>query len=335
MSNPQLPVVGITHNKAFPVEREVVRRSLDSLAVIRMIEMPSGTMSAVEEALAIDRLRDVVAVLFRPGVLSRNMLAQCHALRLIAVHGAGVDKVDLQAASDLGITVTNAPGANAIGVAELAIALAVTLVRQIGPMASATKSGLWDEARQQGTELAGKTLGILGVGHVGSKVASRALGFEMVVHAYDPAYAADQLAIKGIRWMPFEQVLETADVLSLHVPLDARTYHLLDEPALRRMKPGAYLLNLSRGPVIDETALVQALRDGRLAGAALDVREEEPPGGNDSLRSLPNVIVTPHVGGSTHEALARIAQVCADEIARFLRDEPPVNVVVMPTRTTG
>jgi D-3-phosphoglycerate dehydrogenase len=332
MTNPR-PVVGITHNQAFPVDHPVVRQTLGSLADVKMIEMPTGELTRAEEAVAAEEMRGVVALLFRPGSLSRDLLKQCPKLKMIAVHGAGYDKIDLQAARELGITVTNAPGANATGVAELAIALAVALVREFIPVSDATKQGLWNEARRQGTELAGKTLGILGVGHVGSRVASRALAFEMNVIAYDPAYTPEQFAAKGIRWRPFDEVVGSADILTLHVPLEAKTLHLLDERAVSRMKHGAYLLNLARGPVIDEKAVERALREGRLAGAAFDVRADEPPDASDTLRTLPNVIVTPHIGGSTDEALTRIARACAEEMSRFLRGEPMVNVVLSPIAT--
>jgi D-3-phosphoglycerate dehydrogenase len=328
------PIVGITYNKAFPVDDAVVRKTLDTLADVRMIEMATGELTESEEATAAEQMKDVMVVLFRPGTLGRSLLMQCPNLRMIAVHGAGYDKVDLQAAAELGITVTNAPGANATGVAELVIAVAVVLVREFMPVAEATKRGMWNEARRQGTELAGKTLGILGVGHVGSRVACRALAFEMEVIAYDPAYTSEQLASRGIRLRSFDEVIESADILTLHVPLEEKTFHLLDEKAVSRMKRGAYLLNLARGPVVDEKAVEQALRDGRLAGAAFDVREQEPHAAIDSLRELPNVIVTPHIGGSTDEALSRIAQACADEIGRFLRGEPLVNVVLSPVTTS-
>jgi phosphoglycerate dehydrogenase-like enzyme len=329
--NKQRPVVGITYNQAFPVNDGVVRKTLGSLADVRMIEMPTGDLTESEEALAADQMQDVVAVLFRPGTLGRNLLMQCPNLRMIAVHGAGFDKIDLPTAVERGVTVTNAPGANATGVAELTLAVAVALIRGLIPVSEATKTGMWNEARRQGTELAGKTLGILGVGQVGSRVASRALAFEMNVIAYDPAYTAEQLVSRGIERRSFNEVIESADILTLHVPLEEKTFHLLDEKAISRMKRGAYLLNLARGPVVDERAAERALRDGRLAGAAFDVREHEPHAEVDSLRTLPNVIVTPHIGGSTDESLARIAQVCADEIGRFLRGEPPVNVVLSPT----
>jgi D-3-phosphoglycerate dehydrogenase len=325
-----LPVVGITYNDAFPVEDGAVRRALQSLAEVKMIEMPSGKLTAAEEVTAAAEMRDVVAVLFRPGSLSRNLLSACPKLRFIAVHGAGFDEIDLQAAADLGITVTNAPGANAIGVAELAIAMAVSLLRHLMPVSAATKQGEWDKARQGGEELAGKTLGILGVGHVGSRVARRALAFDMRVVAYDPAYTPEQFAERGIQWMPLDEVCAAADLLTLHVPLDSTTVHLLNADRIRLMKPGSFLLNMARGPVIDEVAVEEALRDGRLRAAALDVRENEPPSAGDTLRTLPNVIVTPHIGGSTQEALVRIAEICAAEIRRFLLGEAPMNVIPLP-----
>ena len=243
--NKQRPVVGITYNQAFPVDDGVVRKSLASLADVRMIEMPTGDLTESEEAVAAKHMKDVVAVLLRPGALSRALLTQCPNLRMIAVHGAGYDKIDLPTAAERGITVTNTPGANATGVAELAIAAAIALIRELIPVAEATKGGMWNQARRQGTELAGKTLGILGVGNVGGRVASRALAMEMKVVAFDPAYTPEQLAARGIEWRPSDDVIASADILTLHVPLDDTTFHLLDERAVSRMKRGAYLLNLA------------------------------------------------------------------------------------------
>jgi phosphoglycerate dehydrogenase-like enzyme len=156
-------------------------------------------------------------------------------------------------------------------------------------------------------------------------VARLALAFDMRVVAHDPAYTPEQFAARGIDWLPFAAVLEAADILTLHVPLDSSTANLVDDAALRSMKTGAFLLNLARGGILDEVALEASLRAGRLAGAALDARPVEPPGTGDTLRSLPNVIVTPHIGGSTAESLSRMAAMCAVEIRRFLVGEPPIN----------
>jgi D-3-phosphoglycerate dehydrogenase len=324
-----LPVVVITHNEAYPVEDEVVRRSLDGLAEIRMLEMPTERLTSVQEAEIAAQLQGVVVLMLRPGYLPRSMLIRCPDLRFVAMHAAGVDKVDLDAASELGITVTHAPGGNAIGVAELTIAMALTLIRQIMSTAAATKAGQWNEARQSGTELHGKTLGIIGVGRIGGLVAQLALAFGMHVVANDPAYSPQQFAEHGLRWLPLEGVLESADIVTLHVPLDVSTANLLDEKALRHMKPGAFLLNLARGGILDERALEEALREGRIAGAALDARDIEPPDREDTLRTLPTVIVTPHIGGSTQESLTRMAEMCSIEIRRFLEGEPPLHVAAL------
>ncbi len=321
-----LPVVVITHNAAYPVEDQVVRRSLDGFAEVRMLEMPTERLTADQEAEVASQLQGVVALMMRPGYLPRSMLLRCPDLRFVAMHAAGVDKVDLEAASELGITVTHAPGGNAMGVAELTIAVALMLVRQLVPTAIATKAGEWNEARRSGTELRGKTLGIIGVGRIGSLVARLALAFDMRVVANDPAYTPDQFSERGLLWLTFERVLEAADIVTLHVPLDATTANLLDDAAIRRMKPGAFLLNLARGGLIDEAALERALRAGHLSGAALDAREFEPPDRDDTLRALPNVIVTPHIGGSTQESLTRMAEMCSIEIRRFLEGESPLNV---------
>jgi len=320
-----LPTVGITYNAAYPVEDGVVRRALEGLAQIRMIEMPTERLDDDQEAAVAATLRGVTALLVRPGYLPRSLLVRCHELRFIAMHAAGVDKVDFRATAELGITVTYAPGGNALGVAELTIAMALLLVRQLVPTISATKEGMWNQARRAGTELSGKTLGIIGVGRIGSLVAERALAFGMHVVGNDPAFEPEEFAARGLLWLPLDAVLESADLVTLHVPLDPSTAKMLDAAALRRMKPGAFLLNLARGGVLDESALEAALLDGHIAGAALDARETEPPPSVDTLRSLPNVIVTPHIGGSTDESLTRMAEMCAVEIQRFLVGKPPIN----------
>jgi phosphoglycerate dehydrogenase-like enzyme len=329
-----LPTVGITHNDAYPVEDGIVRAALAGLAKIRMVEMPTERLAGDQEAAVAAALRGVTALMVRPGYLPRSLLVRCPDLRFIAMHAAGVDKVDFQATADLGITVTHAPGGNAVGVAELTIAMALMLIRQLIPTAAATRHGMWNDARRAGTELSGKTMGIIGVGRIGSLVAERALAFGMRVVAHDPAYTPEQFATRGIRWLPFEAVLESADLLTLHVPLDPSTANLVDAAALGRMKAGAFLLNLARGGILDEDALEVALREGRVAGAALDARQMEPPPVGDTLRALPNVIVTPHIGGSTAESLTRMAEMCALEIRRFLVGEPPINDASLASAAT-
>jgi D-3-phosphoglycerate dehydrogenase / 2-oxoglutarate reductase len=319
-----LPKVGVTQNRSYPVRLDVVERVLAGVAEVVPIEVGGRGLAGDD---LVPRLRGFQAVIVRPGSLSAADLKALPELRHVAVHGVGFDRVDVDAAAALGIVVTNAAGTNAKSVAELTIAMAVALVRRFVRMDAEIRAGRWTESRWIGTELAGKRLGILGVGNVGSRVASRALAFEMEVAAYDPAYSPAQLAERGILGLGAEEVVATADLLTVHVPLDSTTRHLVSAAALASMKPGAYLLNLSRGPVVDERALLEALRSGRLAGAALDVRELEPPDLADEIGGLPNVIQTPHIGGSTVEAAARMAEACARDVAAVLRGEAPEHPV--------
>lgn len=322
-------IVGVTCNSAYPVRIDAVRRIIGDLAEVQPVEVPGWTLRPDEEARFAEALQEMVCVLARPGTFSRSLLARLPDLQHIAVHGAGYDKIDVDAATELGIQITNAPGANATSVAELTLGLCVVLARRVVSMTNALHVGQWGEARGElGLELAGRRLGILGVGQVGSRVAALGRAFGMDVVAYDPAYTPAEFQARGITWLPTEEVVRTADFLTLHVPLDTTTRRMIDARLLGSMRRGAYFLNLSRGPVVDEAALAEALVSGQLAGAALDVREHEPPGAGDILRGLPNVILTPHIGGSTDGALERIAEVCAHDMAAVLLGRPvayPVN----------
>lgn len=327
--------VGVTNNPAFPVEIDVVREVVGSAAEVVSLEVPGWALSPGEENQFIALLEPMTCVLQRPGTFSRHVLESLPKLRHIAVHGAGYDKIDLEAATERGVQVTNAPGANALSVAELVTGLIVVLLRNVIVTANGVAAGKWGEVRKTGYEASGRCLGILGVGHVGSQVAIRAQAMGMRVVAYDPAYTPQEFAARGIEWIPSDEVFASADVLTLHVPLDGTTRHLVNERTLSLMKSGSYLLNLSRGPVVDEAALKGALVSRHIVAAALDVREKEPPPDGDELRNLPNVVLTPHIGGSTDGALKRIAQMCAEEMVRVLSDQPvlwPVNQLA--TRAT-
>jgi D-3-phosphoglycerate dehydrogenase len=325
-----MTAVGVTCNPAFPVDMDAVRETIGGLAEVVAVEVPGWALSEGEEEGFIAKLQPMTCVLQRPGTFSAHVLSSLPRLRHIAVHGAGFDKIDLEAATELGVQVTNAPGANALSVAELVVGLMVVMLRNLLVTANGVARGQWGEVRKTGFELAGKRLGILGVGHVGAQVASRALALGMEVVAYDPAYTPEQFRARGLTWLPSDEVIASADILTLHVPLDSGTRHLINGRTIALMKPGAYFLNLSRGPVVDEAALEPALRSGHIKAAALDVREKEPPGEGDRLRGLPNVILTPHIGGSTDGSLHRIAKMCAEEMVRILTEQPvmwPVNRV--------
>jgi phosphoglycerate dehydrogenase-like enzyme len=226
-------------------------------------------------------------------------------LKLVQLLSAGYDRVDVEAARKAGVPVANNGGANAIAVAEHAIMLMLAVLKRLVRLHNDVVAGRWrapDTADARIYELAGKTLGIVGLGNIGRKVARRAAAFDMRVRYYDIArLTEDQEDALGVRFVLLEELLRTADVVSLHVPLDDATRHMLSDRQFAMMKPGAILVNTCRGPVVDEAALHRALTEGTLAGAGLDVLVEEPPAARHPLFGLPSVTLTPHSAGPTWE----------------------------------
>src|SRR5512138_194051 len=217
----------------------------------------------------------------------------------------------LEAAPRRGVLVVNTPGGSSVAVAELALGLLLAVVRHVVEATESLKAGRWEKKRFQGTELDGKTLGVVGIGNVGSALSARARALGMKVVAYDPFIGAEAAARMGARLLPLDALWGEADVVSLHVPLTDQTRGLVDRAVLSRMRRGAVLLNCARGGLVDEEALAEALREGRLAGAAFDVFAEEPPPPDHPLLKLPNVVVTPHLGASTVEAQTSVAREAA------------------------
>lgn len=250
-----------------------------------------------------------------------ELLARAPALRVVGRLGVGLDNIDMAACKSRGITVFPATGANALAVAEYVIMAAMLLLRGILPASAQVAAGRWPRAAfSNGREAAGKTLGLIGFGDIGRLTASLAAGIGMNVVATDPAVAPDSPVWRDrkVRAVALEALLAEADVVSLHVPLTTGTRGLLDAARIGLMKPDAVLINTSRGGVVDEAALAQALREGRLAGAALDVFQEEPLPAGSPLADVPNLILTPHVGGLTREANQRVSSMVAERVSRFL-----------------
>ena len=236
--------------------------------------------------------------------VTEKVIQSCSKLKVISRSGAGYDRVDIEAAKKMGIPVTNTPGVNAQAVGELAFALILSIARKIPYLDTKTRVGKW--VRSTGMELKGKTLGIIGLGAIGKVVATCGQGFHMNLIAYDPyidnAYCKEQ----NIKACSFDEVIQQADVISLHLPLNEQTRHIIGRNAIAGMKPGAILVNTSRGGIIDEDAAFEALQSGRLGGLGLDAFETEPP--EDSpLFGLDNVVVTPHTGAHTKEATLNMA----------------------------
>ena len=266
-------------------------------------------------------MENVDAVLVRSATkITRDSLARAGRLSVIGRAGVGVDTIDVDAATERGIAVLTAPSGNTISAAELTFALLLALVRRVAAADRSMKSGAWDRKSFTGTELYGKTLGLVGAGRIGSEVARRARAFGMRVVAFDPYLAPERAAELEIELAPLEQVVERADAITVHVPLTDATHGLLDAAMLARTKRGAVIVNCARGGIVDEPALIAALRDHRLGGAALDVYEQEPLPADHPLRGLDNVLLTPHLGASTAEAQRNVALEIADAVRSALAD---------------
>jgi len=251
-------------------------------------------------------------------------------LRVIGRAGTGVDNVDVEAATRAGIVVMNVPGGNTVSAAEHTLSLLLALARQI-PLADASvKAGRWERGKFVGTELHGKTLGIIGVGKVGREVGRRARSFGMEIIGYDPFLSEELMEKSKIRYVHLEDLFRRADFITVHTPLTPQTRYLVGAKELATCKPGVRIVNCARGGIVDEKAIAEALRAGRIAGAAFDVYEQEPPK-DLPFRDLPNVICTPHLAASTEEAQERVAVDIADQICDYLRDGTARNAVNLTT----
>jgi D-3-phosphoglycerate dehydrogenase len=253
--------------------------------------------------------------------IDRAALQSADRLKVIARYGVGVDSVDLQAAREKGIVVTNTPGANSVSVAELALGLMLALARCIPEADRAVHKG--EFPRYTGVSLEGKTIGILGLGAIGKQLARRLAGFDCQILAFDPCADAGFAASHNLTLMPLEDVLKTSDFISLHMPLLPETRGLVNREFLGRIKKGAFLVNTSRGEAIDEQALFEALSSGHIRGAALDAFTVEPPDPSHPLLSLPQVIATPHLGAQTDGATSNMGWMAFNDCLAVLRGEEP------------
>jgi D-3-phosphoglycerate dehydrogenase len=261
--------------------------------------------------------------------VTRQVIEAGKRLQVVGRAGTGVDNIDLEAATERGIVVVNAPLGNTISAAEHTIALMFALARQLPQAYNSLRAGRWERQRFVGTELRGKTLGLIGMGQVGSEVARRARGLEMRVIAHDPYVSPDRAQSMGVELVSLDELLQQADVISLHMRLTPSTRDYLGAEQLAKVKPGVRIINTARGELIDENALIQAIDAGRVAEAAIDVFREEPPG-ESPLLTHPRILVTPHLGASTEEAQERAALDVAQEVLAVLRGEPPRYAVNAP-----
>jgi len=258
--------------------------------------------------------------------VTARVIAAGTKLKAVGRAGAGVDNIDIQAASERGILVMNTPGGNANAVAELAVGMMFALTRKLLSTAEGMKAGRWEKKGYQGGELAGKTLGLVGIGQVGARVARKAAALNMRVLAYDPFVKAEQAQEMGVELCEFDRLYGQSDYISLHLPRNERTAGMIDGDAFERMKPGVFLINCARGGIVVEADLLQALEQGRVAGAGIDVYEKEPPE-DWSLAEHPAVIATPHIGAATGEAQVLVAEMIGRQIGQYLSEGRVVHAV--------
>jgi D-3-phosphoglycerate dehydrogenase len=277
-----------------------------------------------EERL-IELLADVDGAIVGVVPLTARVLENAPKLKVVSAHGVGVDHIDVEAAARHGVIVANCPGTNDQAVADLAIGLMIAIARKIPSVDRELRRGHW--GRHGGSELWNKTLGLIGLGRIGRGVAKRALGFDMRVLAYDPYVSQEQVRSLDVRLTSFDEVIAASDFLSLHAVLNDETRNMMGAAQFRVMKSSAYLINTSRGGLVDEAALYQALIEGQIAGTALDTFVNEPPLGSPLLQ-LDNLVVTPHIGAHTKEAIERVGVLAAQNVVQALQMGEPVYRVV-------
>ena len=270
----------------------------------------------------LEQLEDARAIIVRNRTrVDKELLDRAPGLRVVGRLGVGLDNIDLDECASRGVTVCPATGANDLAVAEYAIASALMLLRRVWSISGRMIAGEWPRTESMGRETSGRRLGLIGFGAIARQVASRAQGLGMIVAAYDPYLPAEDVAWESVSRLALEALAEHSDVVSIHVPLSNETRHLVDADLIARMPAGAILINTSRGGVVDEDALVAALRTGHLGGAALDVFEDEPLDAASGKRfdGVPNLLLTPHIAGITEESNLRVSQVTAENVLRHLQ----------------
>lgn len=291
-------------------------------AILKSKNIAFDDQNGIDKEALLACIADYDAMIIRGRTkVTAEVLANAKKLKVVGRAGVGVDNIDLNAAKEKGIIVVNSPLATTIAVAEHALALMLAMVREIPKADSGMKTGIWYKKEIKGAELNGKTLGVIGFGNIGSTVGKYAKTFGMRVIAYDLIASAEQIKKNGGEPVSFDELLQQADFITLHVPLTDTTRHMLNEGTIAKMKDGVRIISAARGGVIDENALLKALESGKVAFAALDVFEKEPP--EDSpLVKHPHLIATPHIGGQTKEAQQRAAVDIVNEVVAALNDEP-------------
>lgn len=305
------------------VAEKISESGLAALAESCEVDVALG----VERAELMGRLADAAGLIVRSATdVDAELIAASPALRVIGRAGIGVDNIDVDAATEAGIIVVNAPQANIISAAEHALALLLSQARNVARADATLRSGVWDRSGFEGVELHGKTLGVVGLGRIGTLVAQRALAFGMHLIAYDPYVSVERARRLGVELVDLDTLLGSADFVTIHLPKTPDTAGLIGKEALAKVKPGVRIINAARGGILDEDALAEAIRDGRVAGAGLDVYSTEPLT-ESPLFDLPGVVMTPHLGASTAEAQDKAGTDVAAAVAAALRGELVMSAV--------
>ena len=309
---------------------KMVHMTKEALAMIREVAQVTVPRDASDTAL-IAEVRDADAIVIdNKTYITRSLIESASRLKHIARTGVGVDTIDIPAATEHGVIVTNMPELSADSVAEFTMSLLLSLAKNIPRCDRAVRKGRWDErseASHDNIELNGKTHGVVGMGRIGRNVAVRCKGFGMKVLYYKRNRDLEFEKSEGVEYVPFETLIRESDTISLHLPLTDETMNLFDRPQFESMKRTALLVNQARGKVVNEEALVQALKEGEIGGYATDVYENEPPDPESELLKFKNVVVGLHVGGSTRESRTRVSKIVAEVVAQVFRGDIPENVV--------
>ena len=312
----------------------------DQISELGVAKIREKALVDVKTDLTPDQLIEIIpeydALVVRSSTkVTRAVLEAGKKLKVVGRAGVGIDNIDVEAATEQGIIVINAPEGNTISAAEHAIAMMTSLARNIPAASMSLKAGEWKRNMFMGVELYKKTLGVIGIGRIGSEVIKRAKAMGMDILAYDPYISVERAEKLGVTLTSLEEIYRKADFITMHTPLTKATHHMISTEEIAMMKDGVRIINCARGGLLDEEALYEALKSGKVAGAALDVFEEEPVVCNP-ICELNNVIVTPHLGASTQEAQINVAVQVAEQVVNALLGEPlvsAVNVSVIPPET--
>lgn len=334
-----MPSVLVTTSRSHPVRTDIVAETLPGDWRIDAYDTDDEGIERGSSERLIAAARGYDAVLLRPGRATRELFETAESLRVLAVHGSGYSRVDIDAATENDVVVTHCPNAPAPAVVEYTVCAMIALLRDLTGVHEQTTAGTWDTAGNAGRELGRTTVGLVGAGTIGLEVGRAVRAFDADVIAYDPYVAGDRddsriyprtdreaVADAGIELVDFDALLDRADLLSLHAPLTDDTRNLIGSDELSAMS-GGYLVNVARGGLVDEEALADAVADGGLKGVALDVLGDEPPDADDPLLTASDVVVTPHVAGVTDGYLERAARLCARKIETALSGDRPDTTV--------